>query len=78
MKSITSIEALEGLYDAPLPSPLAKVKKALTPNYRKWISLARFVVLSTVGPEGVDASPRGDIGPVVAIENDNTLLLPDW
>lgn len=78
MKSITSIEALEGLYDAPLPSPLAKVKKTLTPNYRKWISLARFVVLSTVGPEGVDASPRGDIGPVVAIENDNTLLLPDW
>ena len=42
MKSITSIESLEGLYDAPLPSPLAKVKKTLTPNYRKWISLARL------------------------------------
>jgi len=78
MKSITSIEALEELYDAPLPSPLAKVKKTLTPNYRKWISRVRFVVLSTVGPEGTDTSPRGDIGPVVAIENDHTLLLPDW
>tara|TARA_S200000501_G_scaffold366821_1_gene402265 strand:+ start:741 stop:875 length:135 start_codon:yes stop_codon:yes gene_type:complete len=32
MRSITTIEALEELYDAPLPGPLAKVQKALTQN----------------------------------------------
>lgn len=36
------------------------------------------MVLTTVGPEGTDASPRGDKGPVVAVEDDHTLLLPDW
>ena len=57
MRLIGSIEALEELDNAPLPSPLAKVQKALTPNYRKWIGQARFVVLTTVGPEGTDVSP---------------------
>lgn len=77
MRSIASIEALEKLYDAPLPGPLAKVQKELTPNYRKWIGQARFVLLTTVGPEGADVSPRGDIGLVAAIEDNHTFLLPD-
>ncbi|MEL7013273.1 MAG: pyridoxamine 5'-phosphate oxidase family protein [Pseudomonadota bacterium] len=78
METIDTVEALEALYDAPLPSPLAKVQRALTPNYRKWIAQSRFLVLTTVGPEGTDASPRGDDGPVVKIEDEATLLLPDW
>jgi len=36
------------------------------------------VVLTTVGPEGTDVSPRVEIGPVVAIEDNHTFLLPDW
>ena len=78
MEIIDTIGALEGLYDAPLPSPLAKVQSGLTPKYRDWIGAARFLVLSTVGPEGTDASPRGDDGPVVRILDDTTLWLPDW
>lgn len=78
MNKIDTIEALEALYDKPLPSPLAKVQTALTPKYKSWIGHSRFVVLTTVGPEGTDASPRGDQGPVVAVEDDHTLLLPDW
>ena len=35
----------------------------MTPLYRQWIAASRFVVLSTVGPEGTDATPRGDDGP---------------
>ena len=35
-------------------------------------------MLSTVGPEGTDCSPRGDDGPVVRIKDETTLLLPDW
>lgn len=35
-------------------------------------------MLSTIGPSGTDGSPRGDLGPVVRIQDDKLLLLPDW
>lgn len=78
MTLITSIDALEALYDDAVPASLTKVARKLTPHYRAWIGAARFAVLSTVGPEGTDASPRGDDGPVVRIADDHTLYLPDW
>ena len=78
MKTIDTIKALEELYDVPLPSPLAKVQNALTSKYKSWIGHSRFVVLTTVGPEGTDASPRGDKRSVATIEDDSTLFLPDW
>lgn len=78
METVDSIEALEALYDAPLPGPLDKVQPQLTPMYEKWILQSRFTVLSTVGPEGTDASPRGDIDSVVKIVDPSTLWLPDW
>lgn len=42
------------------------------------IEASPFVVLATVGPEGLDCSPRGDKGQVAFIENETRLLLPDW
>jgi uncharacterized protein len=78
MRTITDIATLESLFDAPLPTSLAKVARRLTPLYRRWIEAARFCVLSTVGPEGTDGSPRGDDGPVVRVVDDRTLWLPDW
>ena len=36
------------------------------------------MILSTVGPEGTDASPRGDRDEVVRIANPKMLLMPDW
>ena len=78
MNTIKSIEALETLYGAPVERSLTKVKTHVTPLYREWIKASRFMVLSTVGPEGTDASPRGDDGPVVQISDTKTLLLPDW
>lgn len=77
-KPIETMEELEALYGAPNPLSLTKVTPRLTPLYRKWIEASRFVVVSTVGPEGVDGSPRGDDGPVVRIVDDKTLWLPDW
>ncbi len=50
----------------------------MTPLYRKWIMASRFCVLSTVGPEGTDGSPRGDDGPVVRELDEHTLAMPDW
>jgi hypothetical protein len=78
MRVLEDIAALEALYDKPMPTSLAKVADRLTPLYKRWIGAARFCILSTVGPEGTDATPRGDDGPVLRIVDDRTLWLPDW
>ncbi|WBU64495.1 pyridoxamine 5'-phosphate oxidase family protein [Paracoccus aerodenitrificans] len=69
---------LAQIYGAPGPAALRKVATRLTDEYRSYIERARFCVLSTVGPDGTDASPRGDDGPVVRILDAGTLALPDW
>ena len=78
MQTIDTIDDLEALYDAAVPGALTKVTPTMTPLYRQWIEASRFVVLTTVGPEGTDTSPRGDDGPVVHIADDRTIWLPDW
>lgn len=78
MRIIEDIATLEALYDRPVPTSLSKVANHLTPLYRRWIGAARFCILSTVGPEGTDTTPRGDDGPVVRIIDERTLALPDW
>jgi PPOX class probable FMN-dependent enzyme len=78
MQAITDVNELEQHYETAVPVSLTKVVSRITPAYHQWISAAQFVVLSTVGPEGTDASPRGDDGPVVRITDDKTLWLPDW
>ena len=78
MHIISDETELERIYDAVNPLSLEKVARQLTPKYRAWIEAARFVVLSTVGPEGTDASPRGDVDPVVRIQDPGTILIPDW
>ncbi len=78
MRKLEDTAALEAIYAAPVESSLRKVTPVLTPLYRMWIEAARFCVLSTVGPEGVHGSPRGDDGPVVHVQDERTLLMPDW
>ncbi len=78
MQLIEDIAALEALYGSPGAPALRKVARRLTPLYRQWIMASRICVLSTVGPEGVDGSPRGDDGPVVLELDPGTLALPDW
>ena len=78
MDWITDLPSLHARYGTPGQASTVKVTPRLTPAYRAWIERARFCVLTTVGPEGTDGSPRGDDGPVVAILDDRTLALPDW
>ncbi|MGO4852494.1 MSMEG_1061 family FMN-dependent PPOX-type flavoprotein [Phaeovulum sp. W22_SRMD_FR3] len=78
MEYIGSVAALEALYGVPGQAATVKVTPGLTPAYRAWIARSRLCILTTVGPEGTDASPRGDDGPVVQIPDARTLLLPDW
>jgi PPOX class probable FMN-dependent enzyme len=78
MRIVEDIATLEALYEKPVPTSLSKVADRITPLYRRWIEASRFCVLATVGPEGTDATPRGDDGPVLRIVDDRTLALPDW
>lgn len=78
MQKIDTIDALEALYGAPSEAALRKVSRRMTPCYRRWIAASRFCVLATVGPEGCDATPRGEDGPVVQEVDPATLILPDW
>lgn len=78
MQKLESEAALDALYDAPVPASLTKVATRIGPRHREWIEASRFCILSTVGPEGVDGSPRGDDGPVVMVADERTILMPDW
>ena len=69
---------LSSLYGTPAPAALRKVADHVTPEYARLLAASRFCVLATHGPRGVDASPRGDDGPVVLELDAQTLALPDW
>lgn len=78
MQFVETVAALEAAYGAPGAPALKKVARRMTPLYRRWIMAARFCVISTVGEEGTDGSPRGDEGPVVEEIDPGTLAIPDW
>ncbi len=77
MEFIDTLPALEALYGTPVAAATVKVAPRLTPEYRAWIEAAPFCALATVGPEGIDASPRGDRGAVATVLDDRTLAIPD-
>jgi uncharacterized protein len=78
MQYLTDLDALNALYGTPVEASQIKVTTRLIPTYATFIVASRFVILTTVGVEGTDASPRGDEGPVVRILDTQTLALPDW
>ena len=78
MDMIDDIAALEALYGTPAAASQVKVATKLTDAYRRWIMASRFCVVSTVGPDGTDGSPRGDDGPVVRKLDPKTRAMPDW
>ena len=78
MQAITDLDTLHALYGTPSAPAMVKVAPYLTPAYRSFLDRARFCILTTVGPEGTDGSPRGDEGPVVTVLDAQTLALPDW
>jgi len=74
---ITDLATLEALFGAVAPQSVAKETGRLHPVYAQWIANARFALLATGGPDGIDVSPRGDAGPLVRIADEHTLLLPE-
>ena len=75
---IESLDELHALYGTPTAPATRKTATQIVPVYRRWINRSRFCVLTTVGPEGTDGSPRGDEGPVVTEIDEKTLAMPDW
>ena len=76
--SITTTEALESLYaDAPYDPAVFKETDRITPQYRKLIEAAPFVVVATSGPEGLDCSPRGDPPGFARVVDEHTVHIPD-
>lgn len=78
MQYLKTIDDLEALYSTPGGPALRKVARRMTPLYRQWIMASKLCMLTTVGPDGTDDSPRGDDGPVVQELDPGTLALPDW
>lgn len=77
MSALSSVEELEAIYGATSPASTVKEVDYITPAYRAFIKAAPFVSLATVGPEGLDCSPRGDAGSVVYYVDERTLMMPD-
>jgi uncharacterized protein len=74
---ITSIEQLEAVYGLPSGAAVLKEIDHVNAQYRSFIEKAPFFALATVGPEGVDCTPRGDEPGFVRVADEKTLLIPD-
>ncbi|MBC7730215.1 MAG: isochorismatase family protein, partial [Microbacteriaceae bacterium] len=72
-----SAEQLAALYGQPSEASLVKESAVLNAAYRALLKASPFVVLAAIGPGGLDASPRGDPAPVLVVQDERTLLLPD-
>jgi PPOX class probable FMN-dependent enzyme len=75
--TIATVDQLEALFGQVGEASRKKEVDHLHPVYRSLIAASPFAILATVGPDGLDASPRGDPPGFVAVENEKTLLLPE-
>lgn len=76
-RPVADLAELEALYGQPGAPSLAKEVGYLTAGYRAFVEASPFLVLATMGPEGLDASPRGDGPGFVRVVNEKTLIIPD-
>jgi len=77
MTTLNTIEDLEAIYGKPCEPSLIKEVPEIIPQYRAFIEASPFCTLATVGPEGLDCSPRGDVPGFVRIQDERTLMMPD-
>jgi len=75
--AIETLAQLEALFGQPGEASLKKEVPYLHPAYRALIEASPFAVLSTIGPGGLDASPRGDPPGFVVVKDEKTLLMPE-
>ena len=69
--------ALNAVYGEISPGAIAKEIDYIHPHYRAMIEASPFLTIASVGPEGLDVTPRGDPAGFVHVVDDKTLLIPD-
>ena len=74
---LKTVADLEAVYGAPNPRSLLKEIDHLNADYRAFVEASPFIVLSSVGAQGTDASPKGDAPGFVRILNERLLAIPD-
>lgn len=74
---VTDIQALETIFGAVGEASILKELDHIDANYRALIAASPFLALATVGPNGLDCSPRGDPNGFVHVLDEKTLILPD-
>ena len=78
MSIIKTLDELEKIYGHPGSTSLVKEIAYISAKYRSIIEAAPFAALATVGPEGLDCSPRGDrAGELVRVVDETTIIMPD-
>ncbi|WP_343561963.1 pyridoxamine 5'-phosphate oxidase family protein [Kiloniella sp. b19] len=79
MTRITNHAELSQHYKPARGRSVEKQLEQLEHHSRSFIAHSPFVLLATHGADRLgDVSPRGDLPGFVHIENDHSLLLPDW
>ena len=74
---IGTVEGLRALYALPAGASLKKEADHVHPMYRPFIETSPWLAIATLGPHGLDISPRGDAPGFVEVADEHTLLLPD-
>ena len=77
MRTIETGEALRALYGTPSERAIRKQLAHLDKHCRHFIERSPFLVISSMGPNGADISPRGDPPGFVAVLDEKRLLIPD-
>lgn len=75
--TITTLAELEALYGQVNPVAIMKELDHISADYAKFIESSPFMILATVGADGVDCSPRGDPAGFVRVLDRHTVAIPD-
>ena len=75
--TLTTVAQPEAVYGQPTERAVRKEIDHLNEDYRAFVEASPFIVLSSVGAGGTDASPKGDAPGFVRILNERLLAIPD-
>lgn len=78
MARIADEETLRAIYGPPMEKAVRKEIDHLDHHCRLWLSKTPFIMLATTDGTRLDVSPKGDGPGFVQVEDDRTLLIPDW
>ncbi|MEM8755078.1 MAG: pyridoxamine 5'-phosphate oxidase family protein [Pseudomonadota bacterium] len=78
MSLIDTEEGLRALYGPPMEKAVLKEIDHIDGHCRAWLAAAPFILLATTDGTRLDVSPKGDAPGFVQVEDEETLLIPDW